>query len=187
MHLAARTHARMEAVRRSGGVERFADAHDSRFRRLASIFKRPLRHLSRNAIENFAAAGAPYRRRTSLALPSPHSRILGAAQNNRPAARRFSESANRPDRRLDRPQRGNCQIETRGPCGVRMGEAVRRVTCWVTKGNRMADEVQPEIEKVEAPAEPPAEAANVEVAPETPKAAAPVDAPAKPPVNLEAW
>jgi CRISPR type III-A-associated protein Csm2 len=41
----------------------------------------------------------------------------------------------------------------------------------------MSDEVQPEIEKVEAAAEPPAEA---------PQAAATVDAPAKPPVNLEA-
>jgi CRISPR type III-A-associated protein Csm2 len=50
----------------------------------------------------------------------------------------------------------------------------------------MSDEVQPEIEKVEAPAESSAETAKVEVAPETPKAAAPVDAPAKPPVNLEA-
>jgi CRISPR type III-A-associated protein Csm2 len=41
----------------------------------------------------------------------------------------------------------------------------------------MSDEVQPEIEKVEAAPEAPAEA---------PKAAATVDAPAKPPVNLEA-
>jgi CRISPR type III-A-associated protein Csm2 len=50
----------------------------------------------------------------------------------------------------------------------------------------MSDEVQPEIEKVEAPSEPAAEAAKAEDAPEAPKAAVTADPPAKPPVNLEA-
>src|ERR1700756_3682430 len=46
----------------------------------------------------------------------------------------------------------------------------------------MSDEVQPEIEKVEAAPEPAAETVKVEAEPEAPKAAPPV----KPPVNLEA-
>jgi CRISPR type III-A-associated protein Csm2 len=50
----------------------------------------------------------------------------------------------------------------------------------------MSEEVQPEIEKVEAVAEPAAETAKAEAPPDVPKTAATVDAPAKPPVNLEA-
>jgi len=55
----------------------------------------------------------------------------------------------------------------------------------------MSEEVQPEIEKVEAVAEPPAEAAKAEAVAEAPKAAADLpetsgEAPAKAPVNLEA-
>jgi len=50
----------------------------------------------------------------------------------------------------------------------------------------MSEEVQPEIEKVEAVTEPPAETAKAEATPDAVKAAENVDAPAKPPVNLEA-
>lgn len=50
----------------------------------------------------------------------------------------------------------------------------------------MPEEVQPEVEKVEAPEEPSVETAKIEAAPEAPKAAAATEVPAKAPVNLEA-
>ncbi len=47
----------------------------------------------------------------------------------------------------------------------------------------MSEEVQPEVEKVEAPEQPSVETAKIEAAPEAPKA---TEVPAKAPVNLEA-
>src|SRR5579883_2859601 len=112
----------MEAIRRSQRFAGLADPHDRRVPLLAAVFARSLRHLSRDASAPVAQASPPRRRRTSLALPSPHPPDFGRGAAFGQSSRRFSKSAECVDRRFDRTQRRYREVASRGPRSVRMGE-----------------------------------------------------------------
>jgi hypothetical protein len=118
----------------------------------------PVRHLSRNAIQNVAPPGSENRGRAALALPSTYT-----TDPRRVAAHGFlsrvSESPHRAYRRADRTQRRDRQVAARRPRGARMGEVVgggvapRNSPAGVIQGRKRMDEVESSVS--ETPAETP--------------------------------
>ena len=70
----------------AAGLKDDPDAHGRRFRLLAAVSARSVRHLSRNAIEDVAPAGPAHGRRAAVALSSPYPPHFGRGTRRRSAS-----------------------------------------------------------------------------------------------------
>ena len=104
----------------------FLGPHGERFRLLAAVSARSVRHVSRDAIEDVEAAGPAHGWRAAVAVSSPHPPDPERLAQAWTGAWRLSKGAHGFDRRSDRSQRRDRQVATGRPRGARMGEVVRR-------------------------------------------------------------